>query len=155
MTDSAQAAWLVDSDEAGVCFIDQADIDDLVLAGRSLGLAVARIDLADCRDKAEALQRLASALHFPDWFGGNWDALADSLDDLSWWPAPGYLVVVEHFDDWQLAQPDDVDTLLDIFDTVALQWSDREIPFWLMLPLPGQRLAALPTDIGEHDESPP
>ncbi len=154
MTESAQAAWLVDSDEAGVCFIDQADIDELVLAGVSLGLAAARVDLADCRSKPQALRRLAAALRFPDWFGGNWDALADSLGDLSWWPAPGYLVVIEHFDDWQLAQPDDVDTLLDIFDTAALQWSERGTPFWLMLPLPDERLAALPADSGDDDDQP-
>ena len=30
------------------------------------------------------LQRIASALGFPSWFGGNWDALFDCLADLSW-----------------------------------------------------------------------
>lgn len=31
--------------------------------------------------KAELLSALAQALHFPDWFGHNWDALAESLDE--------------------------------------------------------------------------
>jgi len=43
-----------------------------------------RIDLAGCTDKATLLARFAAALHFPDWFGHNWDALSDCLTDLSW-----------------------------------------------------------------------
>ena len=49
-----------------------------------------RIDLAGCTDKAELLARIARTLRFPDWFGHNWDALADCLCDLSWLPADAY-----------------------------------------------------------------
>lgn len=144
MIDTDPAHWLSDVEEAGACFIDEADIDELIAAGEQHGLLVHRIDLTDCDNKAQVLQRLSQALQFPDWFGDNWDALADSLNDLSWLPAPGYLTVIDHFDAWQQAQPDEVDTLLDIFDSAALQWADAGIPFWLMLPLPDARLAALP-----------
>src|SRR3546814_14890677 len=51
-------------------------------AAASLGFAVAEIDFRGCTGKDDALARFARALHFPDWFGGNWDALQDSLSDL-------------------------------------------------------------------------
>jgi hypothetical protein len=38
---------------------------------------------ASLRTKADLLSTLARALHFPDSFGHNWDALVDSLSDLS------------------------------------------------------------------------
>src|SRR5699024_7231387 len=47
---------------------------------------IRRIELSGTTDKSEILTRIASALIFPDWFGHNWDALADCLGDLSWLP---------------------------------------------------------------------
>ena len=35
------------------------------------------------------MERVARALEFPQWFGGNWDALEDCLTDLSWSDAAG------------------------------------------------------------------
>lgn len=45
-------------------------------------------------EKAEAIDAIARALSFPDWFGRNLDALYDSLTDLSWLPAGEYTLVV-------------------------------------------------------------
>src|SRR5205814_1896101 len=48
------------------------------------------------RSKAELLAALASAGRFPDYFGGNWDALQDCLRDLSW--ISNRKVVIMHSD---------------------------------------------------------
>ncbi len=65
---------------------------ELEHGARQAGHAIVRLDLGDCRDKAALLTCAAEAFRFPAWFGHNWDALADALGDLSWLPAPGYLV---------------------------------------------------------------
>jgi RNAse (barnase) inhibitor barstar len=44
--------------------------------------------------KQELLNALANALSFPEYFGHNWDALLDSLRDLSWLPARR--IVIQH-----------------------------------------------------------
>ena len=45
-------------------------------------------------EKEEFLTACADALEFPDWFGHNWDALADCLTDLTWATSmAGYVVV--------------------------------------------------------------
>ena len=61
------------------------------------GLARIDIDLGGCRDKADLMARMASALRYPDpaHFGDNWDALTDALRDLDWWPADGYALVID------------------------------------------------------------
>lgn len=43
--------------------------------------------------KAELLDAVADALGFPAWTGRNWDALADSLADLSWLPTGPHVLV--------------------------------------------------------------
>lgn len=53
----------------------------------------AAVLLGPAASKSELLHELARALEFPGWVGGNWDALADALGDLSWLP-PGAKVVV-------------------------------------------------------------
>ena len=94
-------------------------------------------------DKAELLRRIAAALSFPDWFGHNWDALADSLEDLSWLPATGYLLLLERAQDWQTQAGDDAAALLDILNEASAQWAEARKPFWALFPIPSERLDAI------------
>lgn len=50
------------------------------------GRLVVTLDLGGVTDKAGLMDRCARDLALPDWFGRNWDALADSLADPSVWP---------------------------------------------------------------------
>ncbi|ATE59041.1 barstar family protein [Thauera sinica] len=93
------------------------------------GAAVIAIELAGCRTKADLLARIASAMRFPDWFGHNWDALADCLTDLSWLPAPAYVLELRHFGDLRSAAPDAAGTLLEILAGAAAFWTDQGIGF--------------------------
>jgi RNAse (barnase) inhibitor barstar len=101
----------------------------LLRLAASLGLDAARIDLAGCCDKQEFLARTAKALGFPDWFGGNWDALFDCLADLSWRPAAGYVLILEHAEDMRRQAPEALDTALAVLDDAANAWRDRGRPF--------------------------
>src|SRR5690606_25467181 len=121
---------------AGVFFVsadDLATVDDAV---PDAGLLARRIDLGDCTGKAALLQRMAEALAIPDGRGRNWDALADSLRDLSWLPAPGYALLfagAQHLRDGDEAS---FDTLLALLEEASAEWATREVPFWSFLSLP-------------------
>ena len=143
MTATELGALLADAGQNGAYFIDVRDREGLEDVARELGFAIAAIDFAGCRDKDEVLERFATALRFPDWFGHNWDALADCLGDLSWWPADGYLLLLDHAGAWRDAQPDDFATLLGILDDAALLWSAQRLPFWTLVPLSAQALAGV------------
>jgi len=97
--------------------------------GRSVGWHVARIDLDGCRDKAELLERTATALAFPQWFGGNWDALYDCLADLGWRSAPGHLLVFENAGGLRREAPEVFDTAVAVLDDAAATWDRRGVPF--------------------------
>ena len=133
-------ALLADASQNGTYFIDVRDREGLDEVARELGYAVATIDLAGCRDKDEVLDRFAAALRLPDWFGRNWDALADCLGDLSWWPAEGYLLLLDHAGAWREAEAGQFATALEILDDAARTWSAKRVPFWTLVPLSAQAL---------------
>jgi hypothetical protein len=49
---------------------------------------------AGVRRKRELLAQYDRALHLPDYFGWNWDALDEALRDLSWLAEPRRIVIV-------------------------------------------------------------
>lgn len=79
--------------EAGVYRLN-CQLEELKASAQEGGFAVFEANLADAHSKGEVLAELARAIQAPDWFGHNWDALADALGDLSWHPAPGYVLLL-------------------------------------------------------------
>ncbi|TCP54875.1 barstar (barnase inhibitor) [Tamaricihabitans halophyticus] len=51
------------------------------------------LDGSQVRDKVGALEAISAALSFPDYFGGNLDALYDCLRDLSWLQAGEHVLI--------------------------------------------------------------
>jgi RNAse (barnase) inhibitor barstar len=143
MSAMALEALLADPERAGAYFVDARDREALVEAGRALRFRVQAIDLRACTDTDAVLREIAEALAFPDWFGGNLDALADCLADLSWLAAPGYLLVLEHIGAWREQAADDVEAVVEILQDTAARWAADAVPFWAMLPLPSHELAAV------------
>lgn len=102
-------------------------------AANAHGFAFWRIDLTTVRGKAALLTALARALEFPDWFGGNWDALQDCLGDLSWRSAPGYAIMLEHCQGLAKHSAEDFEVALEVFGEAATFWCRQGIPFWVFV----------------------
>ena len=102
-------------------------------AAKANGFAFWWVDLAKVQDKSGLLMTLARALDFPDWFGGNWDALQDCLGDLSWRTAPGYVVALEHCQGLAKRARADFETLLEVLAAAADYWREHGIPFWVFV----------------------
>ncbi|MFF4802125.1 barstar family protein [Streptomyces sp. NPDC001351] len=79
---------------------------------------VVTLDLDGVTDKAGLMDRCVSVLKFPDWFGRNWDALVDSLSDISVWPeeaADGLLVVVRNWQPYATLRPEEWKVAREVF----------------------------------------
>jgi len=80
---------------------------------------VVTLDLDGVMDKAGLMECIARALGLPDWFGRNWDALADSLSDHTVWPEgaveKGLSIVVRNWQPYAKARPDEWEIAVDIF----------------------------------------
>jgi RNAse (barnase) inhibitor barstar len=94
----------------GIYRLSQSDFGFLpVLDGRAL------------RSKKSLLAGIARAFDFPDYFGGNWDALEECLSDMSWRDGP-IILLIEHAE----AIPDAlIATLREVFSQMAEQWAEE------------------------------
>ena len=98
-------------------------------AARELGFFCARIDGESVPDQAALLERLARELHFPDYFGKNWDALQDCLTDLpDWLTAPGYVIVFTGVGELCRDSREALPVLKDILNAAAKFWREQKPP---------------------------
>jgi hypothetical protein len=122
---------LQDASRSGVYRAARAD--EIVEAGSGSELSLVKIPYGK---KPELLKNIAAALDFPDWFGGNWDALEDCLTDLSWSKAGGHVLLFEE------AKPgDDLGVLIDVLRSSAEFWAGRGKPFFAVFIDPARALA--------------
>lgn len=110
-----------------------ADVGPLHLICARSGYAWFTVDLAVVADKASLLEACAKALCFPETFGANWDALADCLQDFSWWPAAGYVIHLRRAAATTVAAPRDWTAALEILDAAATYWKERGKAFVVLV----------------------
>jgi hypothetical protein len=141
---------LIDPGEAGV-FARPGDAAALDAAAERAGLTRWTVDLAGVRSKEALLGTLARRLEFPEWFGGNWDALNDVLAERAWEQSQGVVLTLERCGELAHADPEVFETALEVLDSVAESCYDEDIPFWVFIDGVDAEAFDLPV-LGEGDE---
>jgi RNAse (barnase) inhibitor barstar len=146
MSASHYEARLRDFAHAGVYHQPHGGGTDIQQAAENDGYAAFRVDLKDVQDRDGLFDAIAKALKFPDWFGHNWDALADCLADFDWHPADGFVVLLEHSDGIHGRAESDFVTLMQVFSRAADEWREQGIPFWCFVDMQADGIAWLPSE---------
>ena len=121
---------LKDVKEAGAYRLN-CRLDELYAAVAEAGYVLFEIDLAEIEGKETFIAAIAQVVHAPDWFGSNWDALADTLSDFSWQPAFGYVLLLRNDNGTLGMTAEDHNIVMEIFvDTIAF-WKSQDKPFWV------------------------
>ncbi len=89
-------------------------------------------------DKASFLVACQDAFALPAYFGHNWDALDECLNDLSWAPAAGYAVLYDHVDRLVAYAPHDWYVALEILCDAMLAWAETPTPMYILLRYTGR-----------------
>jgi hypothetical protein len=131
-----------DPEKSGVYRVTDAAVPRK--AAREAGLALLEVPLEGLTDKNALLRQFAASLAFPDWFGGNWDALEDCLTDLSWLGAAGYVLLLHRADGLMSLRDDDYRVLVDVLGACAESWRERGVPFFAVCADPGGALVLPP-----------
>ncbi len=129
---TADPADLLTPRGSGV-YLAPPDLAALRRAADAAGLAWFSVDLACVADKQSLLVACSRELGFPPAFGGNWDALADCLQDFSWRDAPGYVINLTHAAAMARAAPQDFEVLLEILSGAARYWQQRGAVFMALV----------------------
>jgi hypothetical protein len=112
--------------ESGVYRLN-CPVEDLYDSVRSANFVLFDANISDAQGKGEVLAELARTIKAPDWFGHNWDALADALGDLSWIDGPGYVLLLQG----ATFGPDDYETLNNILKATVSFWKLQDKAFWV------------------------
>jgi hypothetical protein len=126
------ARFLLDAAHSGV-YAAPISADVLRPGARASGLAWFDLDLAGVASKAGLLTRCETVFSLPPSFGHNWDALADYLQDLSWRPARGYVVLMTNGEEIARASPKELATALEIFAAAATYWLVKDKLFMVLV----------------------
>jgi len=105
----------------------------LARAVQPRGWRVFYLDGRLAHDKASFLCAAAAALAFPSYFGRNWDAFEEMINDLSWAPAAGYVLLYDHLWRFACAQPEAWAVARTILETACAQWTEQRTPFIVLL----------------------
>jgi len=77
------------------------------------------------RTKHDLFEEVALHLSFPDYFGRNWDALAECLEDLEWLRGLTYAVVIDGANEILVDEPpEQLKVFFRVIDRVAAYWAD-------------------------------
>jgi len=119
-------------DEA--CVLEYHGHADAVQAATSHAkLRYCDVDLSHAEDKATLFAALAKGLALPEYFGNNFDALADVLEDRDWLGKRGCAIRLAHAAHYRKTHPNDWRTLEDTFSEASAFWRDRHVPFWVLV----------------------
>lgn len=94
-------------------------------------------------DRPAFFAALATALHFPDYFGHNWDAVYDLLTDPGWFPNEGLVLVLANFPRFAEQQPEQWRKGLQVFQDACDFWQPLGRPLHVLL----SGLPELPLDV--------
>ena len=118
----------------GVYFLESdAPADELVRLAQERGFTVFRLDGHHIFDKATFLREAAVSMHFPMYFGDNWDSFEECIRDLGWKPANGYVLLCDRFRSFAEGDPPQWETATGILRSAVDYWSRERIPFYVLL----------------------
>ena len=116
---------LMEENRGGVYFVPgNPDAKSLKKAAKTAGYAFFHIDGKNIARKEQLLNHAATAMHFPDSFGHNWDALEECLTDLEWVDGDGYVIYYDHIDGLLATHPDQFETLVEILRDAVASWKE-------------------------------
>jgi barstar (barnase inhibitor) len=101
-----------------------ADFEELAQQLEDHGATARRMQGSAMTTLDDLFEEVSRALFFPNYFGRNWDALDECLVDLSWLPAPAYVLLIDGALDVLRDEPvEQLETFLRILARAAADWA--------------------------------
>ena len=123
----------------------------LAKAARADGWCFYTVDLRNARNKASFMSAAAEALHLPGYFGHNWDAFEEVMNDFPRLAAAGpdahprgHLILIDRSSPLRYAAPDELRTALDILRTAVENLRGESVPLAVLVRGAGPRARELP-----------
>ncbi|WXR62059.1 barstar family protein [Peptostreptococcaceae bacterium AGR-M142] len=80
------------------------------------------IDGNECLESEGLLLEFCKVFKFPDYFGHNWEALEDCINDLDWLPSDNYTILIKDAHNILKYEYDNFKVLIRILKTASKEW---------------------------------
>ncbi len=127
--------------DAGVYFLPEADIDELLEAAAVNRFPCLRVNLRDCVTPADLLLRVAGALQFPP--PADFAGLAAALRVLRAPGTPGLVLLLEHSEQLRGHAVDEFKGAIEVLQAASLEWARLKLPLWSFIALDEGQFDAL------------
>jgi hypothetical protein len=119
-------------------FASRAKPETVQAAAAAQGWRCFYLDGTTVADKASFLAACQEAFALPAYFARNWDALEECINDLSWAPAAGYIVLYDQVESFAAQDPTNWGTALYILRDAAGNWAHEGTPMVVLLRQAGR-----------------
>ena len=102
------------------------------------------VDGSQVEDKRSFIRTAGEAMDFPAYSGQNWDAFEESIRDLTWAPAPGYLVLFDEPDQFAAHDPEQWEIAKSILENAVDTWRANGVPMVVLFRKAGRALPDVP-----------
>ena len=95
---------------------------ELSKLAKARDMAFFHLDGKNIEKKEQFLNHAATVMHFPDYFGNNWDSFEECLTDLEWVDAEGFLIYFDHTDGFAQHHESQLETVVELFQDAVDAW---------------------------------
>ncbi|MDX2220213.1 MAG: barstar family protein [Burkholderiales bacterium] len=140
---SGKLAKLFEADAPrGVFWLKDAESPATVAKlAKAKGLAYFHLEGKSIEKKEQFLNHAAIVMHFPDYFGNNWDAFEECITDFEWLDAEGFVIHFDHTDNFAAHHESQLETVVELFQDAVDYWKGEGKPMLVLLsgsePVPG------------------
>ena len=122
--------------DAGVYFLPEDDVDELLEAAAVNRFPCLRVNLAGCTGKADLLLRVAGVFAVPPHVVQDFGQLAPALERLRLPDAAGQVLVLEASTQLRAVALEDFKRGMEALQAISADWSARGLAFWSFVVVP-------------------
>lgn len=129
--------------DAGVYFLPEPDVDELLEAASVNRFPCLRVNLRDCQGDADLRLRIAGVLDMPPHVVSDWSALAQALDQQRDPATRGQVLLLEHSEKLRSEAREDFKAAMEALQAASVDWGRRGLPLWSFIVMDEDEFDAL------------
>jgi hypothetical protein len=134
---------LAQTAEAGVYFLPDADVDELLEAAAVNTFPCMRVNLRGCESRADLMLRLAGVLALPPHRLEAWAELPRAIAEAAPAGAPGLVLLIEHSEELRARSREEFKLAMEALQASSAEWARAERPLWSFIVLDEAEFDAL------------
>ena len=134
---------LAQTDDAGVYFLPDSDVEELLEAASVNEFPCLRVNLRGCLGREDLLLRLAGMLALPPHRVLDWAQFPQAISDARPVGAPGMVLLLEHSEQLRAQAREEFKLAMEALQGASAAWAAQRRPLWSFIVLDDAEFDAL------------